>query len=118
MVVPPQPSEIFIREEKENQHDLDEGNAGKPRGGCGRSDGAVGQEFLRVLHDVDFPASEVRALASARSAGKKVPFEGCGLVPAGELTVQEMTPESFEGVDIALFSAGASVSKEMREAVD
>ena len=54
---------------------------------------------------------------SARSAGKKVPFEGCGLVPAGELTVQEMTPESFEGVDIALFSAGASVSKEMREAV-
>ena len=69
--------------------------------------GAVGQEFLRVLHDVDFPASEVRALASARSAGKKVPFEGCGLVPAGELTVQEMTPESFEGVDIALFSAGA-----------
>lgn len=79
--------------------------------------GAVGQEFLRVLLDVDFPASEVRALASARSAGKKVPFEGCGLVPAGELTVQEMTPESFEGVDIALFSAGASVSKEMREAV-
>ena len=79
--------------------------------------GAVGQEVLRVLHDVDFPASEVRALASARSAGKKVPFEGCGLVPAGELTVQEMTPESFEGVDIALFSAGASVSKEMREAV-
>ena len=79
--------------------------------------GAVGQKFLRVLHDVDFPASEVRALASARSAGKKVPFEGCGLVPAGELTVQEMTPESFEGVDIALFSAGASVSKEMREAV-
>ena len=79
--------------------------------------GAVGQEDLRVLHDVDFPASEVRALASARSAGKKVPFEGCGLVPAGELTVQEMTPESFEGVDIALFSAGASVSKEMREAV-
>ena len=46
-----------------------------------------------------------------------MPFEGCGLVPAGELTVQEMTPESFEGVDIALFSAGASVSKEMREAV-
>ena len=38
-------------------------------------------------------------------------------MPAGELTVQEMTPESFEGVDIALFSAGASVSKEMREAV-
>ena len=56
-------------------------------------------------------------MRAPRSAGKKVPFEGCGLVPAGELTVQEMTPESFEGVDIALFSAGASVSKEMREAV-
>lgn len=79
--------------------------------------GAVGAEFLQVLHDVDFPASEVRALASARSAGKKLPFLGCGDVPAGELEVQEMTPESFEGVDIALFSAGASVSKEMREAV-
>lgn len=79
--------------------------------------GAVGQEFLKVLHDLDFPASEVRALASARSAGKKVPFDGCGDVPAGELTVQEMTPASFAGVDIALFSAGASVSKEMRQAV-
>ena len=79
--------------------------------------GAVGQEFMQVLHDLDFPASEVRALASARSAGKKIPFEGCGQVPAGELTVQEMTPASFEGVDIALFSAGAGVSKQMREAV-
>ncbi len=59
----------------------------------------------------------MRALASARSAGKKLPFVGCGQVPAGELTVQEMTPESFEGVDIALFRCGASVSKEMREAV-
>jgi len=79
--------------------------------------GAVGQEFMNVLHDLDFPASEVRALASARSAGKTIPFGGCGQVPAGELTVQEMTPEAFEGVDIALFSAGASVSKELREAV-
>ena len=79
--------------------------------------GAVGQEFMNVLHDLDFPAAEVRALASARSAGKKIEFGGCGQVPAGELTVQEMTPESFEGVDIALFSAGAGVSKQMREAV-
>lgn len=79
--------------------------------------GAVGREFLKVLHDLDFPASEIRALASARSAGKTLPFEGCGEVPAGELVVQEMTPESFQGVDIALFSAGASVSKAMREAV-
>lgn len=79
--------------------------------------GAVGQEFMRVLHDLDFPAAEVRALASARSAGKKIPFGGCGRVPAGELVVQEMTPEAFEGVDIALFSAGAGVSKQMRDAV-
>ena len=78
--------------------------------------GAVGNEFLEVLHDLDFPASEIRALASKRSAGKKLPFKGCGQVPAGELTVQEMTPESFQGVDIALFSAGAGVSKEMRQA--
>lgn len=79
--------------------------------------GAVGQEFMNVLHDLDFPASEVRALASARSAGKEIPFKGCGQVPVGNLVVQEMTPEAFEGVDIALFSAGASVSKSMREAV-
>lgn len=79
--------------------------------------GAVGVEFLQVLHDLNFPAAEVRALASARSAGKKLPFLGCGQVPAGELTVQEMTPESFAGVDIALFSCGAGISKEMRQAV-
>lgn len=79
--------------------------------------GAVGREFLKVLHDLDFPASEIRALASARSAGKQLDFDGCGQVPAGPLTVQEMTPEAFEGVDIALFSAGAGVSKKMRQAV-
>lgn len=79
--------------------------------------GAVGQEFMQMLHDLDFPASEVRALASARSAGKTIEFKGCGQVSAGELTVQEMTPESFEGVDIALFSCGAGISKKMRDAV-
>ncbi len=73
--------------------------------------GAVGVEMLKCLEALDFPTSEVRVLASARSAGQKLPFRG------GELTVEEMTPESFEGVDIALFSAGASVSKAMREAV-
>ena len=66
--------------------------------------GAVGREFLEVLHDLDFPASEVRALASSRSAGKKLPFKGCGQVPAGDLIVEEMTPPSFEGV-----AAGAIV---------
>lgn len=79
--------------------------------------GAVGQEFLKVLHDVDFPASQVKALASSRSAGREIPFEGCGQVPGGTLTVEEMTPEAFEGVDIALCSCGASVSEKIRESV-
>ncbi len=73
--------------------------------------GAVGREMLKVLEQRDFPASRVIALASARSAGKKVPFKG------GELTVEEMTPGSFAGVDVALFSAGAGVSREYRQAV-
>jgi aspartate-semialdehyde dehydrogenase len=73
--------------------------------------GAVGREMLEVLGQRDFPAARVVALASSRSAGRRVPFAG------DELIVQEMTPQSFEGVDIALFSAGASVSREMREAV-
>jgi len=72
--------------------------------------GAVGREMLAVLEERAFPASRVRALASARSAGKKVPFAG------DELTVEEMTEASFEGADIALFSAGASISRAFRDA--
>ena len=79
--------------------------------------GAVGQEFLQVLHDLDFPASEVHALASARSAGKEIDFLGCGDVPAGKLVVEEMTDESFQGIDIAFFGAGSDVSKKFRQAV-
>jgi len=74
--------------------------------------GAVGVEMLRVLEQRDFPASEVRALASSRSAGRRVPFAG------GELVVEEMTEASFEGVDIALFSAGAEISRRFRDAVE
>ncbi len=77
---------------------------------CGAT-GAVGREMLKVLEQRDFPAAEVRALASARSAGQKLPFAG------GELAVEEMREDSFTDVDIALFSAGASVSKSFREAV-
>lgn len=73
--------------------------------------GAVGIEMLKVLEDRGFPAGEVRALASSRSAGKTLPFAG------GQLTVTEMTEESFHGVDIALFSAGAQISKQFRSAV-
>ena len=91
---------------------MDEGNPRKSGCCCSWRHGRC-----RKRIPLDFPASEIRALASKRSAGKKLPFKGCGQVPAGELTVQEMTPESFQGVDIALFSAGAGVSKEMRQAV-
>jgi len=73
--------------------------------------GAVGREMLKVLHQRGFPAEKVVALASARSAGKRVALGD------SELVVEEMTPGSFAGVDIALFSAGASVSKEFRDAV-
>jgi aspartate-semialdehyde dehydrogenase len=73
--------------------------------------GAVGREMLLTLEQRGFPAAEVRALASGRSAGKRVPFGG------GEIVVEEMTDASFDGVDIALFSAGAGVSKRFRDSV-
>ena len=79
--------------------------------------GAVGREFIQVLHDLDFPASEVHFLASARSAGTTIDFKGCGLVSAGPVVVEEMTEDSFKGVDIALFACGADVSRQMRQAV-
>ncbi len=72
--------------------------------------GAVGIEMLNVLDQRGFPASRVIALASSRSAGRTLPFAG------GELVVEEMTESSFDGVDIALFSAGASVAKAMAPA--
>jgi len=70
---------------------------------CGAT-GAVGREMLKVLEQRNFPASEVIALASARSIGKTVPFRG------EELAVAELTADSFDGVDIALFSAGGGTS--------
>ncbi|NLG10876.1 MAG: aspartate-semialdehyde dehydrogenase [Coriobacteriaceae bacterium] len=73
--------------------------------------GAVGSEMLLALGQRGFPAAQIKALASTRSAGKRLPFLN------GELVVEEMTPESFSGVDIALFSAGASISRQFREAV-
>jgi aspartate-semialdehyde dehydrogenase len=68
--------------------------------------GAVGEEFLRVLAERDFPIQNLRLLASARSAGKKVTFKGT------EYTIEELTPNSFTDIQIALFSAGGSISKE------
>ncbi|XP_019196107.1 PREDICTED: uncharacterized protein LOC109189926 isoform X2 [Ipomoea nil] len=67
--------------------------------------GAVGQEFLSVLSDRDFPYRSLKLLASKRSAGRNLIFEG------KQYTVEELTDDSFEGVDIALFSAGGSISK-------
>ena len=67
--------------------------------------GAVGREMLKTLEQRNFPADEVIALASARSAGTTVPFKD------GELTVREMKEDSFKGVNLALFSAGGSTSK-------
>ncbi|XP_031093348.1 uncharacterized protein LOC115998041 [Ipomoea triloba] len=67
--------------------------------------GAVGQEFLSVLSDRDFPYRSLKLLASKRSAGRSLTFED------KQYTVEELTDDSFEGVDIALFSAGGSISK-------
>lgn len=69
--------------------------------------GAVGREMLKVLQERDFPAAEVHALASARSAGSKLPFGD------GELVVEEMTPESFAGVDLVLGATGDDVAREL-----
>nr|XP_043631629.1 aspartate-semialdehyde dehydrogenase [Erigeron canadensis] len=68
--------------------------------------GAVGQEFLSVLSDRSFPYKSIKMLASKRSAGKKYTFEG------NEYVVEELNKDSFKDVDIALFSAGGSISKE------
>ena len=66
--------------------------------------GAVGVEMLKTLEKRDFPVGHLTPLASARSAGKTLPFQG------EEYTVQELTRDSFAGVDIALFSAGGGTS--------
>ena len=68
--------------------------------------GAVGVEMIRTLERRNFPVGSLRLLASKRSAGKSLNFRG------ETLTIEELTPSSFEGVDIALFSAGGGISKE------
>ena len=67
--------------------------------------GAVGVEFLGCLEKRRFPLAELRLFASARSAGKTLEFRG------KKLPVHELREDSFVGVDIALFSAGSSISK-------
>lgn len=68
--------------------------------------GAVGQEMLDCLEQRNFPISELTLLASARSTGKEISFRG------SLIKVKELTHDSFEGVDIALFSAGGELSLE------
>ena len=68
--------------------------------------GLVGRKMIQVLEERRFPVASLRLLASARSAGRRLPFNGA------EYTVEQLTPASFQGIDVALFSAGASVSKQ------
>ena len=67
--------------------------------------GAVGTKMTEQLLNVNFPIKNIKFLASARSAGKDIEFDG------KTYTIEEATPEAFEGVDVALFSAGGSVSE-------
>lgn len=68
--------------------------------------GAVGNQMITCLEDRSFPVKSIKFLASHRSAGRKLRFKGDTVV------VEEMTEDSFKGVDIALFSAGGSTSKQ------
>ena len=68
--------------------------------------GAVGQQMKEQLEKRKFPVKDIIFLSSSRSAGKEIDFNG------QTFTVQEAKPESFEGIEIALFSAGGSVSEE------
>ena len=68
--------------------------------------GAVGRKMLEILEERKFPVATLKALASAKSVGQTLTFNG------GPVTVEELNENSFEGVDIFLFSAGASVSRQ------
>jgi aspartate-semialdehyde dehydrogenase len=68
--------------------------------------GAVGVEMIRTLEKRKFPAGKLMLLASARSVGKKLNFRG------EDIAVAELTKDGFAGIDLALFSAGGSISKE------
>ena len=73
--------------------------------------GAVGREMLKVLQERQFPINQLKALASARSAGKQLPFNG------GTVTVEEATEQSFEGMDIVLGAASNEMAKTFAPAI-
>ncbi len=72
--------------------------------------GAVGEDFLTVLAERNFPIKNLKLLASSRSAGKKIKYRG------QDYTVEQLTRDSFKGTEIALFSAGGSISREFAPA--
>lgn len=69
--------------------------------------GAVGRQIIKLLEERDFPVGTLKPLASSRSAGKTIKFRG------QDVMIEEATPDSFKGVDFALFSAGGAISKEL-----
>ena len=72
--------------------------------------GAVGAEFIATMDKRNFPVRKLKALASARSAGRTIDFRG------EKVAIEELTERSFEGVDIALFSAGGGISRKFAPA--
>ena len=72
--------------------------------------GAVGNEMIQILEEQEFPVASLKLLASSRSAGKTLDFRG------ESLHVEELRDDSFDGVDIALFSAGAAASRQFAPA--
>lgn len=69
--------------------------------------GLVGQEFIKIIEQQEFPIASMRLLASDRSAGKKMPFRG------EEIEVKEATTQSLNHIDLALFSAGSEISLQL-----
>ncbi len=82
-------------------------NSSGPRVAIVGATGLVGETFINLLEERGFPLSSLTLMASARSAGKRITVMG------DELEVIEATPDSFEGIDIALFSAGGGTSKQL-----
>ena len=85
-------------------------NRSKPTIAVAGATGAVGREMLEILEQRKFPHAHIKALASPRSAGQKLPYRG------GHVIVEPLTHDSLKGVNIALFSAGSSISKEFAPA--
>jgi len=73
--------------------------------------GAVGKELIQLLEERSFPVSQLKLLASARSAGQEIPFRG------ESLTVEAVSADAFEEVDLVLASAGGSTSKEWGQTI-